>query len=165
MVFIFQDRKYKLFIQVLNILAVVTGNAVCLQMWFELQVGRALKSQRQGAVGESCNWNFWSDDCVFIFVCKEVESCWELCWEFWMFYLFGVIKARTSDPIQGGDWLLEVKEVEFPSKQLVPLGCDPPNPREQGFWPSQNCPWLPDLTFHFTSTCFFVTRLLGALSG
>lgn len=50
MVFIFQDRKYKLFMQVLNILIVDTENVLCLQMWFELYVGRALNSQRQRAI-------------------------------------------------------------------------------------------------------------------
>lgn len=50
MVFIFQDRKYKLFMQVLNILIDDTENVLFLQMWFELYVGKALRSQRQRAI-------------------------------------------------------------------------------------------------------------------
>lgn len=79
MVFIFQDRKYKLFIQVLNILAVVIGNVVCLQMWFELQVGRALKSQRQGAVGGNHAIEISAVIIVFLSLSAKrlrvVESC------------------------------------------------------------------------------------------
>ena len=119
---IFLNRNYTFFMKVLNILTVVPRNVLCLQMWFELKVSRALKSLRQRAIGrnsvtEWCHLHFLqrsfvgAQDCVFNLVCKDDQSCEEPSVESCAFCSLWLSKSR---PLVGVQLLSHVQLFAIP---------------------------------------------------